>query len=264
MNPNASGGAKRSGPPPVPRIPPPAQASWGFEGAEPLVSPTGDMRSVATGDSPPFVNAVKGGAVTPRRGAGRAGQCAAWRAGGCRPSIALGSARRCSEPRSAPTLARSSKGSTASPRRPLPGFEGAESLASLAVIPWVCWLDHTNSGPSQPGERPQTLRRAARNGGSPTVAGKLPGLLVDGLTDGESESDPGTLGDGGALSREAEFRPTATPSGTRDRRSEAILWPVYYPKCFRAAPKRPLSRSRGQIRSWCLLTGPRDRPPSPP
>ena len=91
-----------------------------------------------TKDSPPFVNADKGGAVTPRRGAGRAGQCVAGRAGGCWPSIALGSARTCSEPRSAPSLARGAKGSTASPRRPLPGFEGAESLASPSVIPWVC------------------------------------------------------------------------------------------------------------------------------
>ena len=77
-----------------------------------------------------------------RRGAGRAGQCVAGRAGGCRPSIALGSTRRCSEPRSAPSLARGAKGSTASPRRPLPGFEGAESLASPAVIPGVGWLSH--------------------------------------------------------------------------------------------------------------------------
>ena len=33
------------------------------------------------GDSPPFVNGVKSGAVTPHRGVGRAGQCVAGRAG---------------------------------------------------------------------------------------------------------------------------------------------------------------------------------------
>ncbi len=109
-----------------------ARGLLGVEGAEPLASPF-----VPTRDSPPFVNGVKGGAVTPHRESGRAGQRVAGRAGGCRPSIAPGRARKCSRPRSAPTLPRGAKGSTASPRRLLPGFEGATSLASPAVIPWV-------------------------------------------------------------------------------------------------------------------------------
>ena len=93
--------------------------------------------------------AFKGGDVTPHRGVGRAGQCVAGRAGGCRPSIAPGRARKCSRPRSAPTLPKGAKGSTASPRRPVPGFEGATSLASPAVIPWVRWLVSHNHADSR-------------------------------------------------------------------------------------------------------------------
>ena len=79
-----------------------------------------------TGDSPPFVNAVEGGTVTPPRVVGRAGQDVAVRAVGCRP-----------------------KGITGSPRRPLPGFEGAESLASPWVIPRVSWLVSHNHADSR-------------------------------------------------------------------------------------------------------------------
>jgi len=106
----------------------------GQRGRSPPPAPPGDTRSVATGDSPPFVNGFEdgfeGGAVTPPRVAGRAGQCVAGRTAGCRPSLAPGRARRWSQPRSAQT---SSKGITASPRRPLSGFEGTESLASPGV-----------------------------------------------------------------------------------------------------------------------------------
>ena len=72
-------------------------------------------RALGEGDIPPFVNAVEGGAVTPRRRAGRAWQCAG-RVG--------------------------SKGSIASPRQPLPGFERAESFASPAVIPRTTICQH--------------------------------------------------------------------------------------------------------------------------
>ena len=61
----------------------------------------------------------------------------------------------------------------------------------------------------------ETLPRAAREGGHPTVADKLLRLLVEGLTDGEAESDhliPAD--DGGAPScSTAGFRPTSTPRG---------------------------------------------------
>ena len=128
----------------------------GIEGGQqpPLVSPF-----VPTRDCPPFVNGVEGGAVTPRRGAGRAGQCVAVRAAGCRPSIAPGRARRWSQPRPVQT---SSKRMTASPRRPLPGFEGAESLASPWVIPRVSWLSHLTSGSASPTDARETLDNAAR------------------------------------------------------------------------------------------------------
>ena len=177
-----------------------------------------------------------------RRGAGRAGQCVAGRAGGCRPSIALGSTRRCSEPRSAPRLARGSKGSTASPRRPLPGFEGAESLASPAVIPWVGWLDHLTVVQASRADARETLQRAARDGGHPAVAGKLPGLLVEGLKDDGTESDLGALGGRWrSLQRSPRSPLPPYPSETRDRRSWAILRPVVSPKRTWNAPKRALS-----------------------
>ncbi len=66
------------------------------------------------------------------------------------------------------------------------------------------------------------------------------------------------------LSADRRFSPYLYPSGTRDCRSWAILEPVDYPKCLRSAPKRPRSRSQGQIRSRGLLSGPPDRPPNRP
>ena len=104
------------------------------------------------GDSPPFVNAVEGGAVTPRRRAGRAGQCAG-RVG--------------------------SKGSIASPRQPLPGFEGAESLASPAVIPRVSWL--IDECVDQSARRSRRKRLSGHRPEQPrldTVAAKLHGICL--------------------------------------------------------------------------------------
>jgi len=157
---------------------------------------------------PPFVNAVEGGAVTPRQGAGRAGQCVAGCTGGCRPSIALGSARRCSEPRSAPTLATGSKGSTASPRRRLPGFEGAESL-------WLERLTVLQASPANAGET-SPRRPERRTPGPPR-------------TDSSAYRSPAsrTARDAKATaslprrrrrSCRAPRSPTPYPSGTGDRR----------------------------------------------
>ena len=64
-----------------------------------------------------------------------------------------------------------------------------------------------------------------------------------GLTDGE--------GDPPLSARVAVFRPTRSPSETGDRRSEAILRPVVFPKASWNARKRPLSpwRKRRQVRA---------------
>ena len=93
-------------------------------------------RAVALPGLPTTCQRFKGGAVTPHRGVGRAGQCVAGRAGGCRPSIAPGRARKCSRP----TLPQGAKGSTASPRRAAAGVRRGGVPRQPAVIPWVSWL----------------------------------------------------------------------------------------------------------------------------
>ena len=158
----------------------------GVEGARPPASPRRGLTECGPKDSPPFVNGVKGGAVTPHRGVGRAGQCVAGRAGGCRPSIAPGRARKCSRPRSAPTLPKGAKGSTASPRRPVPGFEGATSLASPAVIPWVRWLSRNSVAQASPAAARETLpahrpiRRWPGHRGTSSAASRLLALRTAG------------------------------------------------------------------------------------
>ena len=66
----------------------------------------------------------------------------------------------------------------------------------------LAWLKSALGTPAK------TLQRPAREGGHPTVAGKLLRLLVEGLTDGEAESDHLTLGGyGGARYHAAAFPP---------------------------------------------------------
>ena len=119
---------------------------------------------------------------------------------------------------------------------------------------------------SQPSAKPPKPPLRARSGAASTgpsrassAASRLPVSRTARAT-----GDPVTSLAIAALPADRRFSPYLYPSGSRDRRSWAILEPVDYPKCLRAAPKRPLSRSQGQIRSRGLLSGPPDRPPSPP
>jgi hypothetical protein len=127
------------------------------------------------------------------------------------------------------------------------GVEGTEPLVSRSVQHCVGWLDHTNSGPSQPGERPQNAparrpRRQSydRRGQPPLPLGRGPhGRRGQRATRVTSLAIT-------ALSADRRFSPYLYPSGTRDRRSPSILWPVGYPKSLWKTPKRPLSPSRGR------------------
>ena len=147
------------------------------------------------------------------------------------------------------------------------GIEGGRSTPrqSANVLHRVGWLTDLKSvQPALGGAAETASQSTVRSSVHRAVAGKLLRLLVEGLTDGEGDGRPRHLpAASGALCR-PPFSPYPYPSGTRDRRLEAIPAPVDYPKCLQPAPKRPLSRSRGQIRSRCLLAGPRDRPPNPP
>ena len=152
------------------------------------------------------------------------------------------------------------------PRRGAVGGRGGGAPRQSANVQHrVCWLTDLKEV-SQPSAKPPKPPLRARSGATSTgpsrassPASRSPVSRTAGAT-----GDPRHLpGESGALCR-PPFSPYLYPSGTRDRRSEAILAPVDYPKRLRAAPKRPLSRSRDQIRSRCLLTGPPDTRPNPP
>ena len=175
--------------------------------------------------------------------------------------------------RSASWLADRGKGVTRPPARSsggqdFGGFEGGRShpRQSANVLHRVCWLAHNNSGPSQPGERPRNApaRRPRRR--SPDRRGQAPpppGRGPHGRRGGKRPPHPRRRRRRSLLLGR-RFSPYLYPSGTRDRRSGAIPAPVGTPKLLERARKRPLSRSRGQIRSRSLLPGPRGSPPNHP
>ena len=75
---SSPGAGKRRGPYPRARHGPPLRRHQGVRGGTaPRQPPQGTHPVWPRGDSPPFVDGVKGGAVTPHRGVGRAGQCVA-------------------------------------------------------------------------------------------------------------------------------------------------------------------------------------------
>ena len=141
---------------------------------------------------------------------------------------------------------------------PVGGRGGGAPRQSANVLHRVGWLTTSNGRkPALGGAAETASQSTVRSSVHRAVAGKLSGLSVASLQrTARATGDPVTSLAIAALSADRRFSPYPYPSGTRDRRSEAILAPVDYPKCLRAGPKRPLSRSRGQIRSRCLLTGP--------
>jgi len=110
-----------------------------FGGVEGGAEPTLARASVLyTGT--PFVNAVEGGAVTPRRRAGRAGQCAAGRVGECWLCFGLESTGKVLGGTVDANLAQECQGEHSLPSATATGFEGAESLASRDVQHRVCCM----------------------------------------------------------------------------------------------------------------------------
>ena len=152
-------------------------------------------------------------------------------------------------------------------RRLKPGvLGGAASPCQAAVFNTACAGLPTLTVESQPSAEPPKPPLRARSGAAstgPSRASSSASWLRASRT-ARAPGDPGTSLPPAALSADRRFWPYLYPSGTRDRRSWAILEPVDYPKRLRSAAKRPLSRSQGQIRSRGLLSGPPDRPPNPP
>ena len=127
-------------------------------------------------------------------------------------------------------LPKGAKGSTASPRRPLPGFEGATSLASPAVIPWVSCLRQVTveSQPSAESPKPPLRARSGAASAGPSSA-----------------SSPASWSPASRTARTVPrrscralvFRPTPYPSDTGDHRSQAISRPGDFPKCLPICPE---------------------------
>ena len=118
---------------------------------------------------------------------------------------------------------------------------GSTPRQSANVLHRVCWLPTRNSRkPALGGAAETASQSTVRSSVHRAVAGKLRGLSIADLKDGEGDGRPRHLpGDSGALCR-PPFSPYPYPSGTGDRRSGAIPAPVDYPKWLRSAPKRPL------------------------
>ena len=169
-----------------------------------------------------------------------------------------------------PTQARGDSAAVirASARR-LSGIEGARPSSAPLFPQRVGWLPASNRVGSQPCGRLRTApahrpkrRTPGRRGEAPRPLGRQP------------HERRGATGRPVTLRRRrrsqpcSRFPPYPYPSGTGDRRSWAIPRPVAYPKYPWDTQKRPSEPvaevATRQVRSPCLLSGPRDTPTSRP
>ena len=125
----------------------------------------------------------------------------------------------------------------------------------------MCWLTDLNSRKPALGGAAETASRATVwNSVHRAFAGKLSGLSAASLKDARATGDPVISPGDSALSAERWFSPYLYPSGTRDRRSWALLQPVGYPKPLQKPPKRAsepvVDAAARHVRSRCLLSGP--------